>query len=555
MSAAILLELFYLGIVLFTSLGLSLLLTPLSMKLAMKYGFMDIPDKRKVHKEPVPRLGGLAIGMSLILTLILNVHLSRLIISYIVGLLFILLFGMLDDKRGLSPRLKYLLQLVPPAIFVFGSGIYLTSFGDLLGIGEIRLGALGPLLTLFCMAGVMNAINLSDGLDGLAAGKCLICAGYLFIFAYVSGHYLFAIVSTAVFGALLGFLAFNTHPARLFMGDSGSLALGYTMAVTTVGIVQASYGHPVRPISMAMVLALPIFDTLVVMGRRILTGKSIFSPDKTHFHHLLLRVGFSHPTAVGIIYVITFLFGTLAWSMRDLPDYLQFGVALLLLFLTYAYLVLNKEVSHDVPGEAERGNVSFKKGSSVPSYILSKFSFGILGSFLVVVAIFAKPDPTISLLAFGISLLMVLIFPWRGKKNDMIMGHGLMYIAIFFLTCVLTVSKPSSALLNVYNSLVLSLGVICLVLIFTDPKYRLIMMPSTYEVLLIIFSPLFVGHVFSEAFSIEKLNKFNIIFPSMLSVSIYGGLKVYLRRRCGLNKKLALLFVLFLIALGMKGIL
>ncbi|MFN3535281.1 MAG: glycosyltransferase family 4 protein, partial [Desulfatiglandales bacterium] len=297
MSASILVELFYLGIVLFTSLGLSLLLTPLSIKLAMRYGFMDIPDKRKVHKEPVPRLGGLAIGMSLILTLILNVSLSRLIVSYIVGLLFILLFGMLDDKKGISPRLKYLLQLVPPAIFVFGSGTYLTSFGDLLGMGEIRLGALGPFLTLFCMAGVMNAINLSDGLDGLAAGKCLICAAYLFIFAYVSGHYLFAILLTAVFGALLGFLAFNTHPARLFMGDSGSLSLGFTMGVTTVGIVQASYGHPIKPISMAMVLALPIFDTLVVMGRRLLTGKSILSPDKTHFHHLLLRAGFSHPTS------------------------------------------------------------------------------------------------------------------------------------------------------------------------------------------------------------------------------------------------------------------
>jgi UDP-GlcNAc:undecaprenyl-phosphate GlcNAc-1-phosphate transferase len=382
---------------------------------------MDIPDLRKVHVRSMPRLGGLAMAATLLVTLLLHVSLSRELGSYLLGAFVIVLAGLIDDRSGMNPKLKYLFQVVPCAVFVFGSGAYLRSLGDFLGIGEVNLGPLGPIVSIFCMAGITNAINLSDGLDGLAAGKCLIASCFLFVFGYSHGHYLFAVLAAALFGMLLGFLRFNSYPARLFMGDTGSLLLGYTMGVITVALVEPRPDtSPIRPISMAVVLGLPIIDTLVVMGRRLLRGKSIFSADRTHFHHRLLKAGFSHPTSVGIVYVIMFLLGASAWVMRNIPEWIQFwGV---IGFFLIIYGILWGMESGTAPKERVK-SVCTPSDAFFPLGLVRGISMGILIGFALFLLICAKPAPKVGLISGAMVLFFVLLYPWSGNKRGRDVYH------------------------------------------------------------------------------------------------------------------------------------
>lgn len=547
-------ELVYLGIVLFFSLSLTLALTPVSIRLAFRYGFLDLPDKRKVHKIPTPRLGGLSIAFAMAITLLVNVSPSREVVSFLLGALLIVIFGLLDDKRGLNSKLKYLLQLLPAAIFVYGSGIYLTTFGNLLGFGEIKLGSLGPLVTIFCMAGVMNAINLSDGLDGLAAGKSLIASCYLFLFAYLSGHYLISIFTVTMFGTLLGFLTFNTYPARLFMGDTGSLLLGYTLSVVTVGIVQELPGSTyVKPISMAVVMALPVFDTLVVMGRRLIQGKSIFNPDKTHFHHLLLKAGFAHPTSVAIIYIVMFFFGTFAWLIRDLPDWLQFILALFVLFSIY--ISLGILLKNPILGQksTEQEYILPRKNIPLSAKFFAFISLAFIIIFFTILLIFVNPTPAASLLCFSLAIFLIIVFPWRGNRKQMIVGHGLLYLCIFTLTCMLHLTNLESLNFKIIQSFFMAMAIAWALVVIMDFRFRLIVMPSTFELLLILFSFVFVGYAFSDAFGIDKLSHLNMLFPTLYSIIAYINLKAYSRRRCKLNRRIAIFIFGLLILIGIKG--
>ncbi|MGG1664618.1 glycosyltransferase family 4 protein [Brevibacillus sp. NRS-1366] len=299
-----------------TSLIISFVATPYVKKLAEKVGAVDAPNQRKVHTRIMPRMGGLAIYLGYLVAFFLFVPYSSMseMLGIFLGSTIVMTVGMLDDKYQLSPKWKLLGQLAATAIVVIPFG---------LKIGVVNLPYMGSIdfssgwlfwlaipITMFWIVGVTNAVNLIDGLDGLSAGVSAIAAGTMAVVAMLMGDYKVATYCFVLLGAILGFLYFNFHPARLFMGDTGSLFLGFNLAALSImGFKEALFVSFIIPI---VVLGVPLWDTFFAIVRRIVNKKPISSPDKGHLHHCLLNMGLSHRATVLTIYSISIFFGTMA---------------------------------------------------------------------------------------------------------------------------------------------------------------------------------------------------------------------------------------------------
>ncbi len=321
--------------ILLTALVTALVMVPQSTRLALVLGGIDHPDARKVHRIGTPRLGGIAIMLSLLLAVLLFMDISGELWGFLAGALIIFLTGLVDDLATLTPRQKLGGQFLAASVAVLAGGIELHSLGNLFGLGELQLGYLSIPITIFAIVGLANAINLLDGLDGLAAGVCAMATATFAVLAYSSGNDHLLALCLALLGALIGFLKYNTHPARTFMGDSGSLLLGYCMGTFSIMLVSGGNGT-VSEVTPLMVLAVPIFDTLLVMGKRIRSGRCLFSPDNSHFHHRLLSLCQGHHTTVRFIHGFCYVLSGLALSCRNLPD----SLILAILLITYSMLSL-----------------------------------------------------------------------------------------------------------------------------------------------------------------------------------------------------------------------
>jgi UDP-GlcNAc:undecaprenyl-phosphate GlcNAc-1-phosphate transferase len=277
-------------------------LIPMMTRLADKYQMVDFPDPRKVHVRPVPRIGGLAMAAGVFIPVLLWARGDEFVRAFIAATGILVVFGIIDDMKGLGYKAKFGGQLLAALVIIFYGGLRISSLGSLLP-GEVQLTEwLKIALTLVAIVGVTNAVNMADGLDGLAGGISLLsfcCIGYL---AYLDGSNIVLLLAMSVAGAIFGFLRFNTHPASLFMGDTGSQLLGFSAVVLAVKTTQGY--TPLSPLLPLIILGLPVLDTLIVMALRISQGRSPFAPDKNHFHHRLMRLGLSHTEAVFVIYVI-----------------------------------------------------------------------------------------------------------------------------------------------------------------------------------------------------------------------------------------------------------
>ncbi len=321
------------------SLLLSLSLTPLSRKIALKLRILDIPEDRKLHKEPKPLLGGTAIYLAFNLTIIVNIGIVLLFKSspWIEGLLppeiadklagvgirykqlaaifiggtFIMLLGLIDDIRRMSARLKLAGQLAA-ALFLIGSGVRASLF--------MTNAYLSWLITLLWIIAITNAFNLMDNMDGLTAGVAFISSILFLAVSLQQGQFLVSAILAAFVGSILGFLKYNINPASIFMGDAGSLFIGYTMGTLT--ILNTYYTPSSRtflPVIMPiLILGVPIFDTLSVICLRLKNKQSIFTADKRHFSHRLLRLGMTQKQAVSFVYLVTFCVGINALLLTSL---------------------------------------------------------------------------------------------------------------------------------------------------------------------------------------------------------------------------------------------
>lgn len=284
------------------SLILTIVLTPVFNHMAMRLNLYDVPDARKIHTRPVPRIGGLAIAIGAFASIVLWAPLGDMLRAYLLGASILVVVGLVDDWKGLDFKVKFIGQLVAALIAVFYGGIGISKLGALLPEGMILPQAVMVVLTVVTIVGVTNAINLSDGLDGLAGGISMLCFACIGSLALLEENFTVAIPSVALMGALFGFLRFNTFPATLFMGDTGSLLLGFSAAFFSLALTQGNTA--LSPLLPLIILGFPVLDTLTVMGERIAQGRSPFTADKNHFHHRLMRMGLFHSESVFVIYVI-----------------------------------------------------------------------------------------------------------------------------------------------------------------------------------------------------------------------------------------------------------
>lgn len=276
-------------------------LIPPLMRSAVRLQIIDIPDARKVHTGAIPRIGGVAMVAGAVLPMIMWLAPQNESIAFLLGVGIILFFGVWDDRKNLDYRLKFLGQIIAVLVVAIYGGVVI-KYVPFLGLDPLPDYLAIP-LTLFVLLGITNAINLSDGLDGLAGGTTLMSLGVMAFMAYAVDGLDLVLIAVSVMGAILGFLRYNTHPARIFMGDGGSQFLGFSVGVLAIMLTQ-QLNPAFSPVVPVMILGLPILDTLMVMGQRIYEGRSPFSPDKNHIHHKLLALGFDHYEAVVLIYLV-----------------------------------------------------------------------------------------------------------------------------------------------------------------------------------------------------------------------------------------------------------
>jgi UDP-GlcNAc:undecaprenyl-phosphate GlcNAc-1-phosphate transferase len=308
------------------ALTLSLVLTPLAGKLGIRFGAMDEPNGRKLHGKPIPRTGGLGIFVVFVLTLVISsffntnvsnlLVLDRQVIFLLAGAIICFNIGLFDDFRRLGPYAKFLFQIIAASVAYWG-GIHIGGF-NVLGV-YIKVGLLSYFVTVFWFILFINAVNLVDGLDGLAGGIVVFTSVVMVILSVFREDYLTALLFTALGGSVLGFLRYNFNPATIFLGDGGSYFLGYAIAgLSIMGSVKSQVGAAMLIPMLA--LGVPLFDTILSPLRRFVRGKKMFRPDNGHVHHRLVGMGLTTKKAVLIIYMLTFLLCIMAVVMVNLRD-------------------------------------------------------------------------------------------------------------------------------------------------------------------------------------------------------------------------------------------
>ncbi len=330
----------------FVSLAVATVLTPLVLRFALRFHLYDLPNERKVHARPIPRLGGIAIvigffapltGLILLqtgLTVSTGLTSSMHLVGLFVGGLAIAALGLYDDLKGADAKKKFAVQILVAAL-MWGLGYRIELVSNPFG-GQIALGWLSLPVTIFWFVGVMNAVNLIDGLDGLAGGVSLISISTLMVLALMDDKILAALMCACLAGSIVGFLFFNFNPARIFMGDTGSLFLGFVLAAFSIS-TSSKGSTAIALVVPLLVLALPIADTMLAIGRRVKARRPIFSADQEHIHHRLLRAGFSHRGAVLVLYIVALSFAGFALLARatsqPLAGLILLGAGLLLFVL------------------------------------------------------------------------------------------------------------------------------------------------------------------------------------------------------------------------------
>ena len=299
------------------AIGITVALVPLLTRIAGALGMVDWPDTRKVHSQPIPRVGGIAIAVGLLSAMLLRGEMEPRLGAYCAGLIVLLVFGVLDDRFSLSPLWKVAGQVLAASIVMYFGEIAITAVR-----GEVDHTVapwLAVAMTLMFVVGATNAINLADGLDGLAGGIALLCLSGLALLALASSSAFVMLAALSAGGAVIGFLRFNTHPARVFMGDAGSQVLGFTAAVLSLSVVRE---YPYSAALGLLLLGVPIIDMLIVMAGRMADRRSPFRADRTHVHHRLLELGFAQDEAVTLLCSAQAAMLVLAWKMRFASDLL-----------------------------------------------------------------------------------------------------------------------------------------------------------------------------------------------------------------------------------------
>ena len=323
----------------------SAILVPIMKTVAVHVNAMDYPNERKVHKKPMPRLGGVAIFLSFLVGYMLFANGSVRMLSILIGSFVIVLMGIFDDINPIKARYKFIIQIIAACITTFYGNIVLNDI-SLFGLNLSFSEPLNYIVTVFIVISITNAMNLIDGLDGLASGISCIYFGTIAIIAGILNNTggLDVILALIMLGATLGFLVYNFPPATIFMGDSGSQFLGFIIAIISLlGFKGTTITSLIVPL---LILAIPIFDVVLAIFRRLIRGNGIMKADKEHFHHQLLKMKFSQRKTILIIYFINFIFAAVS-IFYVLGDNQIAIVIYIILMIALLFFVLKTDILFD----------------------------------------------------------------------------------------------------------------------------------------------------------------------------------------------------------------
>lgn len=347
----------YVVLALLVALVVSFLMTPVVKTFAYKVGAIDVPkDARRMHKVPIPRLGGLAIFIGFMVSILLFAEITPELRSILLGAVMIVVLGVVDDIMALPAMLKFVVQIVA-ALIPATHGVTILAFSNPNIFSNNLYWVLGSLsipFTVLWIVAITNSVNLIDGLDGLANGVSAISATTMLVIALVSDQSAVAVVLAALVGACVGFMPYNMNPAKMFMGDTGATFLGYILATMSIqGLFK--YYAVISFVVPFLILGLPIFDTTFAFIRRIAHGQSPMHPDRSHIHHRLIDMGLNQKQAVATLYVISGILGLSAVVLTTGGEAkaMLLLIALCVVAVVAARVVFPKEVKEELHEELE----------------------------------------------------------------------------------------------------------------------------------------------------------------------------------------------------------
>ena len=320
--------------------------TPTASFIAYKIGAVDVPtDGRRMHKKPIPRLGGIAVFVAFVVSALVYCEMTPVLLSLLLGGLMIVIIGMIDDVFRIKPYAKLIIQLIA-AVFPIMEGVTIDFFS--VGGQTFELGMWSKPITLLWILLVTNAVNLIDGLDGLSCGVSAICSFSLLLVTLTFGQSLNSVLLCAILaGSCLGFLPYNSNPAKIFIGDTGAMFLGYTMSVISISGVFKVHATLSFLIPMS-IFGLPLFDTIFAVFRRLLHGQAPWHADRGHIHHRLIDLGFNQKQSVHILYAISGMLGlsALLFTRESMFGMILILVVSLLILLSNIYIMTHADARH-----------------------------------------------------------------------------------------------------------------------------------------------------------------------------------------------------------------
>ena len=416
------------------AMAISMVLIPVMGRLAPRLGLIDRPNERKVHAVPIPRVGGVGIVIGALIAIYFLLPLDRLTQGYLLGSIVLFVFGLWDDIAEIGHYPKFLGQLIAALFVVLYGELYVVSFPFVPG-GEIS-ATLGIPFSVIALVGMINAINHSDGLDGLAGGESMFSLGAIALVAFLAEDVLALTIALTVMGGVMGFLRYNTHPARVFMGDSGSQFLGFTLGFLAILVTQRTDPH-LSPAVVLLFLGLPIADILVVAVKRARNRMNLFEATRNHIHHRLLDLGFIHQESVIIIYSLQMVFVTCGVLLRYESNEMIAAVYLGLAASVFAVLNLAERSGWRFAENRRRSGQEKIMAHDMMRKILvvvpRRFlSIGIPLYLLLTVLTIERVPGDFAKLALLVSVLMVLEL-FFGVGPHSVMRRALVYITAAFV--------------------------------------------------------------------------------------------------------------------------
>jgi UDP-GlcNAc:undecaprenyl-phosphate GlcNAc-1-phosphate transferase len=428
---------------LIAALVISMVVIPVMVRLAPRLGMIDMPDPRKVHAKPVPRVGGVGIFLGALVPIVLLLPIDQSMAAYISGAVVLFTFGAMDDCRELGHYVKFVGQFIAVIVVVYIGDVYVTLL-PFMG-GEHIPEIIGRPFTVVAMVGMINAINHSDGLDGLAGGESLLSLCAIAYLSYLAGGVAVTIIALAMIGGLFGFMRFNTYPAIIFMGDGGSQFVGYTLGFLAVLLTQ-DVNPVLSPALPVLFLGLPIADIIAVFFQRIYHRMNWFQATRNHIHHRLLDLGFQHYESVVVIYSIQALLVICAVMLPYESDAMVLGLYMAIVSAVFLFLYLAGRSGWRIRKDRSVALIDEFIESAKQSRLISAVSYGAivigLSAFLVSGSFLATevpPDFTLAgMVIFGLTLVRL----FANARARFLPLRVLCYMTIVFVVYLVNIYQP-----------------------------------------------------------------------------------------------------------------